>query len=270
MQNWAIAIHGGAGHWMKRDNHLALQPARLGLRRALAMAADILNADGDALTAALAAVRVLEDEPWFNAGIGAALTEAGSVEHDAGIMRGSDGACGAVASVRRLRSPIEAARRVLDDGRHVLLCGEGAEVFARAAGCEEADPEMFITEQARADLQRWLAHHDPTVAKGTVGAVVRDNAGQLIAATSTGGLTGKRCGRIGDSPIPGGGTWADRHCAISSTLRSRFRACRKGYEQHRRCRQSCRLLKGFRANIRMFRDGREVLCFARHSGLGMA
>jgi len=217
MSNWAIAIHGGAGHWLRRNNAAGLIQARAGLRRALAAAATILAADGAALNAAIAAVRVLEDDPWFNSGIGAALTEAGTVEHDAGIMRGNDGAFGAVAGVRCLRSPIEAARRVLEDGRHVLLIGEGAEVFARAAGCDYADPALFITDQARADLQRWRKNQDPTVSKGTVGAVVRDNAGHLIAATSTGGLTGKRSGRVGDSPIPGGGTWADSRCAISST-----------------------------------------------------
>ncbi len=217
MSTWAIAIHGGAENWLADKDETRLTNARSGLHRSLAAAAKILEQNGSAFDAAIAAIHVLEDDPSFNAGIGAALTEMGTVEHDAGIMRGSDGAFGAVAGVRCIRSPIEAARRVFVDGRHTLLIGTGAEKFAIERGCETADQQIFITERARISLQRKLKKNTATESKGTVGVVVRDNAGELIAATSTGGLTGKRCGRVGDSPLPGAGTWADRQCAISTT-----------------------------------------------------
>lgn len=167
-----------------------------------------LTAGASALDAVQAAVRVLEDEGTFNAGRGAELTEAGTVELDAALMRGEDRAFGAVAAVKGVRNPIDAARAVLEDGRHVLLVGEGAERFADERGLERVAPDYFVT----GDGQR---RHDAS-ASGTVGAVARDAHGHLAAATSTGGRSRQRAGRVGDSPLAGAGTWADDATAAVS------------------------------------------------------
>jgi len=161
-------------------------------------------------------VRVLEDDPCFNAGRGSALTSEGRVEMDAALVDGVSGRAGAVAGVTTLRHPVSAARLLLEQGLHVLMAGPGAERHATALGAETIDPALLITPRALAQLEH-LRHSGALGSQGTVGAVACDAAGRLAAATSTGGTTGKLPGRIGDSPIIGAGTWADASCAISAT-----------------------------------------------------
>ena len=170
-----------------------------------------LAEDGRALDAVQAAVRVLEDHPRFNAGHGSVLTSVGTVEMDASIMEGDTLRCGAVGAISRIANPIVLARRVLEDERHVLLVGDGAHVFAREAGIPECDPASLIMRQhARAAR--------PPHGGGTVGAVALDRRGTVAAATSTGGVPGKRPGRVGDSAIIGAGTYADNTLgAVSCT-----------------------------------------------------
>nr|MBA2545177.1 isoaspartyl peptidase/L-asparaginase [Deltaproteobacteria bacterium] len=158
------------------------------------------------------AVRVLEDDPEFNAGLGSALTRDATVETDAAVMDGVTQRVGAVAAVPDLATPIALARAVLEAGEHVILAGAEAWRFAADCGLTPAAPGALVTDRARAKL----AALGPR-SGGTVGAIARDRAGRFAAATSTGGISGKRCGRIGDSPIPGAGTWADPACAISAT-----------------------------------------------------
>jgi beta-aspartyl-peptidase (threonine type) len=191
---------------------------RAGVRAAALAGWAILVAGGGALDAVEAAVRALEDDPRFNAGRGSVLTEDGVVELDASIMEGDRLACGAVAAVSRVANPVSLARRVLEDGRHVLLVGPGAHAFQRAVGMSECDPASLVTDAQR---QR-LAGLTPAVAAdapgGTVGAAVLDRHGTAAAATSTGGMVGKRRGRVGDSALIGAGTYADSSLgAVSCT-----------------------------------------------------
>jgi beta-aspartyl-peptidase (threonine type) len=164
----------------------------------------VLADGGRSLDAVEAAVRVLEDAPRFNAGRGSVLTSTGTVETDASIMEGDQLRCGAVAAVSRIANPVTLARHVLEDGRHVLLAGEGALAFARAAGMPECDPASLVTARRLRQLQGTTAD-----LKGTVGAVALDRHGTIAAATSTGGVSGKLPGRVGDTPIIGAGTYAD-------------------------------------------------------------
>ena len=201
-----IAIHGGAGV-MRRDKPGEQQ--RAVLRRALEAAYE----QKTALDAVTAAVVVLEDSPLFNAGRGSCFNADGEIEMDASVMEGERLRAGAVAAVRRIRNPVLAARAVMEKTRHVLLAGDGAERLAREQGLVLEEPSYFATEKRRSALKRNLKHHH-----GTVGAVALDREGNLAAATSTGGYTGKLPGRIGDSPIIGAGTYADnRACAVSGT-----------------------------------------------------
>lgn len=212
---WGILVHGGAGSIPseRRSAHEAgcKEAARAGHR--------VLEAGGDAIDAVQVAARVLEDLPQFNAGTGACLNEAGEVEHDASIMEGGKLRAGAVCAVARIKNPIDLARRVLDDGRHVLLAGEGALLFAQSQGIAPVDPATLVTPDAVKALERYRAGRSPSGwAGGTIGAVARDKAGHVAAATSTGGVIGKRRGRVGDSPIIGAGTLADDGSgAISAT-----------------------------------------------------
>ncbi|WP_375394041.1 isoaspartyl peptidase/L-asparaginase family protein [uncultured Sphingomonas sp.] len=221
--NWTIAVHGGAGRLTRQT----LTPeqdagARAGLTAAIAAGSGILVNGGSALDAVEAAVRVLEDDPHFNAGRGAVLTHAGAIELDAAIMDGATRAAGAVTGVTATRSPVALARAVMADGRHVFLAGVAADVFADDQGLERATPGWFETDERRRQHAELIASggdgFDVDMKYGTVGAVARDAAGHLAAATSTGGVTGKRWGRIGDSPVIGAGTWADdRSVAVSCT-----------------------------------------------------
>ena len=205
-----MAIHGGAGVLRKERPSTRHRAA---LARALEAAYDILQSGGSSLDAVTAAVVVLEDDPLFNAGRGSSFNSDGEIELDASIMDGARLAAGAVAAVRRIRNPILAARAVMEKTKHVLLAGDGAERFARKLGVALVPPEYFHTPQRLAALRRNLKSRH-----GTVGAVALDAAGNLAAATSTGGYTGKLPGRIGDSPIIGAGTYADnRSCAVSGT-----------------------------------------------------
>jgi isoaspartyl peptidase/L-asparaginase-like protein (Ntn-hydrolase superfamily) len=212
----ALAVHGGAGPTPSADRWPDL---RAGVAAAVVAGWALLDRGAPALDAVSLAVRVLEDDPAFNAGRGSALTCDATVEMDAAVMNGHDGRAGGVAGVCGLRHPVDAARCVLDDARHVLLCGSAATEFARERGVETAPEEWLVTERQRERLAAWRARGDRVGAPGgTVGAVARDAHGHVAAATSTGGTVGKRSGRIGDSPLPGAGTWADdATAAISAT-----------------------------------------------------
>lgn len=221
--DWTLLIHGGAGV----IDVAAITPerealARAGLRAALEAGASVLGEDGIALDAVEAAVRMLEDDPCFNAGRGAALTHDGEVRLDASIMEGAARMAGAVAGVSRTRHPVALARAVMERSPHVFLASPGADAFAVEQGLEQAAPDWFVTAERRGHLAELLAsdagRYDAEMKYGTVGAVARDRHGHLAAATSTGGVTGKRWDRIGDSPVIGAGTWADdRAGAISCT-----------------------------------------------------
>jgi beta-aspartyl-peptidase (threonine type) len=217
----AIIVHGGAGHF-DVARHAA---ARAGCARAVEVGLGAL-ATGTAVDAVLAAVRVLEDDPVFNAGIGSVLNRDGDVECDASLMRGADLALGAIAAVRGARQPIDLARAVLDDGEHVLLCGDGVWTFARERGFEPCDPHILITDAARRRLAQEArrregaktASAEPSPDPGTVGACAIDRDGHVATATSTGGTCYKRPGRLGDTPLAGCGTYADdRGGAASAT-----------------------------------------------------
>ena len=205
----ALAIHGGAGFSRKT----APQPYQAGLLRALHAGWSILSAGGSSLDAVSAAVVALEDDPLFNAGRGAVYNAQAKHELDASIMDGATLRAGAVAAVARIRNPILAARAVMERSPHVLLAGAGAERFARQHKLRFENSAYFHTPTRLQALKKNLKHHH-----GTVGAVALDRHGNLAAATSTGGFTGKLPGRIGDSPIIGAGTWADNAtCALSAT-----------------------------------------------------
>jgi L-asparaginase / beta-aspartyl-peptidase len=214
MDEIAIVVHGGAGGSVEDPDRVARM--RAGAAAAVEAGHAVLAAGGPALDAVEAAVVVLEDDPEFNAGRGAALTEYGRVELDASMMDGATRAAGAVAAVRGVRNPIRAARAVLADGRHVLLVGQPATDFAATAGLAFESETWFVTERERLALVR-LKEGDATGARGTVGAVARDAQGRVAAATSTGGVSGQRLGRVGDSPLIGAGTWADEAVAVSCT-----------------------------------------------------
>jgi len=214
MDEIAIVVHGGAGGSIS-DSERA-ERMRAGAAAAVEAGHSVLASGGTALDAVEAAVVVLEDDQEFNAGRGAALTEYGRVELDASIMDGATRAAGAVAAVRGVRNPVRAARAVLADGRHVLLVGPPAIEFAATAGLSFENETWFVTERERLALGR-LTEGDAAGARGTVGAVARDSEGRLAAATSTGGVSGQRLGRVGDSPLIGAGTWADETVAVSCT-----------------------------------------------------
>ena len=204
-------MHGGAGLvTVDRFDRL-----RAGVRAAADAGNAVLAAGGSALDAVVAAVRVLEDDPEFNAGTGAALTRDGAVETDASVMDGDTRRIGAVAAVPDLGNAVALARAVLEAGEHVLLAGPAAWQFAAEVGIAPAAPGSLVTERARRRLEEAAAPRERE--GGTVGAVARDHRGNLAAATSTGGVVRKRSGRVGDSPIPGAGTWADREIAVSAT-----------------------------------------------------
>jgi beta-aspartyl-peptidase (threonine type) len=194
--------------------------ARDGLEAALAAGSAILDKREAALDAVEAAVRALEEDPCFNAGRGSVLTATGCIELDAAIMDGRDRSAGAVSGLRTTRAPISLARRLLDQGPHVFLSGHGADHFARDRGFEQVDNSWFEIPERRAQLGELIAAggFNDEVKYGTVGAVAVDLDGHIAAATSTGGLTAKRWGRVGDSPLIGAGTYADdRAAAVSAT-----------------------------------------------------
>jgi beta-aspartyl-peptidase (threonine type) len=200
----ALIVHGGAG--AIKDDSLT---ARLDGCRAAALAGwQILQQGGSSLDAVEAAVIVLEDNPLFNAGTGSTLNSLGKVEMDAAIMEGNSLRAGGVAAVQGVKNPIKLARRILEDGRHLLLAGVGALLFARQAGIPEVPPDSLVVEAAR---KRWEEKH------GTVGCVALDVNGKIAVATSTGGIFNKLPGRVGDSPLPGCGTYANEQGGVSCT-----------------------------------------------------
>ena len=212
---FAIAIHGGAGAMTRATLAPERESAvRAALAEALEAGRRVLAAGGTSLDAVTAAVKILEDSPHFNAGKGAVFTNEGTNELDASIMDGAALRAGAVAGVTTVKNPIEAARAVMERSRHVLLAGKGADRFAKEQGLAIVGPSYFRTEE------RWQQHQRGRgeAKLGTVGAVALDQAGNLAAATSTGGISGKRFGRVGDSPLIGAGTWAENaSVAVSAT-----------------------------------------------------
>ena len=222
---FAVAVHGGAGTIVRDETGLSRTALyHDGLRRALVAGRDILAAGGNAVDAVTEAVARLEDDPLFNAGRGSVFTRAGTQEMDACVMDGTERRAGAVAGVLGPRNPVLAARAVMERSRHVLLIGEGAVAFCRENGVAFCEPHYFHTEARRRELQHALEHpRSEPPQYGTVGAVARDRHGSLAAATSTGGMTGKAPGRVGDTPIIGAGTYADNAtCAVSATGHGEF------------------------------------------------
>ena len=239
-ENFALAIHGGAGTILKKNMSLEKEKAyQEKLDEALQAGYRVLEGGGAALDAVVAAIQVIEASPLFNSGIGAVFTHDGRNELDTSIMDGSNLKAGAVAGISHIKSPILAARTVMDESKHVLLAGKGAEEFAREKGLEMVDSSYFFTERRWRSLQRAKAkeemeldHHEkekpvkssfnysvPEDYKfGTVGCVALDKTGNLAAGTSTGGMTNKKWNRVGDSPIIGAGTYANNAtCAVSAT-----------------------------------------------------
>jgi beta-aspartyl-peptidase (threonine type) len=227
MPHVVLAVHGGTGQPQSELTPELEREYRAGLEAALRAGYEVLQREqSTSLDAVEEAIRTLEDNPLFNAGKGAVFTHEGRNELDASIMEGQHLRGGAVAGVCIVRNPISAARAVLEKSRHVMLIGRGAEVFATEAGLEIVDPQYFWTERR---WQEWKRARDaeairqshverPTAEWGTVGAVALDRSGNLAAGTSTGGMTNKRFGRVGDSPILGAGTYADNNgCAVSCT-----------------------------------------------------
>lgn len=225
-QRWRLVVHGGAGSM--RPGRLDPEQekcARAGLGAALAAGGSMLERRESAVDAVEAAVRVLEEDVCFNAGRGSVLTATGCIELDAAIMDGRNRAAGAVSGLRTTRAPISLARRLLEDGPHVFLSGHGADDFARSHGFEQVENNWFEIPERRRQLDELLAADgfDDEVKYGTVGAVAVDIDGHVAVATSTGGLTAKRWGRVGDSPLIGAGTYADdRSAAVSATGSGEF------------------------------------------------
>lgn len=235
---YVLVIHGGAGTILKKNMSPAMEEAyKASLKRALEKGYGVLQSGGSSLDAVEATVRVLEDDSLFNAGKGAVFTHEGRNELDAAIMSGKTGAAGAVAGITVVKNPISAARAVMEKSEHVMMIGPGAEKFAKEAGLEIVDPSYFRTESRWKGLQKAIQEDSLATARsnaytnpaklsiinkdnkfGTVGAVALDKQGNLAAATSTGGMTNKKYGRVGDSPIIGAGTYANNNTvAVSCT-----------------------------------------------------
>ncbi|HYG07567.1 MAG TPA: isoaspartyl peptidase/L-asparaginase [Stenotrophomonas sp.] len=221
-----LVIHGGAGVEKAGLAPAEQAAARAAMAQALRAGHAVLEQGGSAVDAVAATITVLEDAPQFNAGRGAVFTHDGRNELDAAIMDGASGQAGAIAGVHRVRNPIQLARAVMQHSDHVMLIGDGAEAFAQTQGITLVDPAYFRTDKRWQQLQKALkeeaakqAHTDLETAKhfGTVGALALDSQGHLAAGTSTGGMTNKRYGRVGDAPIIGAGTYANTQCAVSGT-----------------------------------------------------
>ena len=218
---WRLVIHGGAGVILPGSMTPELEAAYIAaLNVSLEAGAKVLREGGSALDAVEAAVLTMEDDALFNAGHGAVFTAAGTHELDAAIMDGRDRNAGAVAGVTRVRNPIKAARAVMEKSEHVMFAANGADEFAQAQGLEMVDNSYFDTDRRREALERVLQERARTAADrhGTVGAVAIDANGDLAAATTTGGMTAKAAGRVGDTPLIGAATYAENGvCAVSAT-----------------------------------------------------
>ncbi len=227
-----LVIHGGAGTITRKSMSAEMeQQYRAGMEQALRTGHAVLAKGGSSLDAVEATIRVLEDNPLFNAGKGAVFTHEGRNELDAAIMDGKTKAAGSVAGVTIIKNPITAARAVMEKSEHVMMVGRGAELFATKMGLEIVDPSYFWTERRWKGLQQELlkeksqsSYSVPEDKKmGTVGAVALDKNGNLAAGTSTGGMTNKKYGRVGDAPIIGAGTYAENEsCAVSGTGHGEF------------------------------------------------
>ena len=225
--SYAMVIHGGAGTITRANLSPEKEKEYLdALNLALDLGEEILKSGGSALDAVQASINSMEDSPLFNAGKGAVFTNSGTNELDASIMEGENQNAGAVGGVKTIKNPIDAARAVMEKSEHVFMTGEGAEEFAKLQGLNIVDPEYFYTERRYKSLLRVrdndtteLSESDKEIKKrGTVGCVALDQNGNIVAGTSTGGMTNKKYGRVGDSPIIGAGTYADNNtCGVSST-----------------------------------------------------
>ena len=225
---YAIVIHGGAGT-IQRENMSAEKDSsyRAMLNAALDVGEKILASGGSSLDAVEATIHIMEDSPLFNAGRGAVFTHEGKNAHDASIMEGLDHMAGASTGTSNVKHPISLARAVMEKSKHVMMAGKGAETFAAEVGLEQVDPEYFFTERRWKSIQRILekeeaelelSEDDIDKKHGTVGCVALDKNGNIVAGTSTGGMTNKRYDRIGDSPVIGAGTFADNlTCGVSAT-----------------------------------------------------
>lgn len=224
-KEWAIALHGGAGYYPKDAPEQEVTQYMKSLEEALTIGTDILEHGGSAMDAVEATIRYLEDNELFNAGRGAVYTAEGKNELDAAFMHGNTLNAGAITGVTTVKNPISLARDVMEQSKHVLFAGEGAEIFADEAGVERVDPLYFRVEET---YERWKknnagqGYNDQLIGNngwkmGTVGAVALDKDGNLVAGTSTGGMTNKQYGRVGDVPIIGSGTYANDMVAVSAT-----------------------------------------------------
>jgi beta-aspartyl-peptidase (threonine type) len=228
-KEWAIALHGGAGYVSKDMPEERKQAYLASLDTALTIGSEILKEGGMALDAIEATINYLEDNELYNAGKGAVFTSEGKNELDAAIMDGTTLNAGAVTGVTTVKNPVSLARKVMTDSKHVFFSSEGAEAFADQTDVERVDPSYFYTERRYQSLQRALerekeesgllleTNEDKNWKYGTVGAVAKDKAGNLAAGTSTGGMTNKKFGRVGDVPIIGSGTYANDLVAVSAT-----------------------------------------------------
>jgi beta-aspartyl-peptidase (threonine type) len=219
---FGMVIHGGAGTIQRSEMTAENEAAhRAGLEQSLKAGYSVLERGGTSLDAVEAAIQVLEDNPFFNAGKGAVFTQEGTNELDSAIMDGKTLKAGAVASLKHIRNPISLARLVMEKSPHVMLDGDGAEAFAKKMGVTLVDQKYFYTDERWRELQKKKTTPGPVSDKdrhGTVGAVALDKTGNLAAGTSTGGTTNKQVGRVGDSPIIGAGTYANNQtCAVSCT-----------------------------------------------------
>ncbi|MBN2681081.1 MAG: isoaspartyl peptidase/L-asparaginase [Bacteroidales bacterium] len=223
-QKYAIVIHGGAGNFSENDISETKQlEYSAKLMEALVLGDSILKNNGTSLQAVEQVIKILEDSPLFNAGKGAVFTNAGTNELDASIMDGKTLKAGAVAGVGDIKNPISAALKVMTNSNHVLLAGKGASIFAREQGLEIVDSSYFYTEERFKALEKQKSAEEQIDKKGTVGCVALDNFGNIAAGTSTGGMSNKKYGRVGDSPIIGAGTYADNQtCGISCTGHGEF------------------------------------------------
>jgi beta-aspartyl-peptidase (threonine type) len=219
--NITLVIHGGAGTILKENMTEEKEKAiRSALEKALSAGYEILHKGGRSDEAVIASIKILEDSPWFNAGKGAVYTAAGSHEMDASIMNGENLNAGAVSGVMTVKNPIEAAFKVMTRSEHVMLSGPGADEFAKSQGLETVSQDYFQTEMRKKQLEKATKKDKK---HGTVGAVALDSKGNITAATSTGGMTNKRYGRIGDSPVIGAGTYANNEtCGVSCTGHGEF------------------------------------------------
>ena len=225
--SFGLIIHGGAGGNPDTMSDKFKAESETVMLNALQAGYDILESGGSSLDAVSAAIVILEDSPLFNAGKGAVFTSEGTHELDASIMDGSTLNAGAVAGVKRTKNPIKLARLVMDKSKHVMMAGDGAETFGKQHGIEFVDQDYYFTESKKKALEAAIAKeksqsslesHEGYRYYGTVGAAALDKSGNLAAGTSTGGMTNKRFGRIGDSPVIGAGTYASNHsCAVSAT-----------------------------------------------------